>query len=264
MNMLAALPHRTGAEHLETLLEAGFDYAELPLAELAALNEADFDAVLNKTVQLGIRVDALNNFFPASLRLTGSDVDDAAILEYAQKALSLAGRLKVKTLVFGSGPAKNVPFGFSMHEAFIQLVNLLSQLAPIAGEYGITIALEPLRRQECNIINTFEEAVALAHAVNKKNVRVLADYYHIKEENDKFSSIATLGPKYLAHVHIASSNERRFPKKTDNEDYRGFFLALFKACYNSRISIEAYSDAFFKDASQSLVFLKSLLNEIYH
>ncbi|OQA14107.1 MAG: Inosose isomerase [Firmicutes bacterium ADurb.Bin356] len=262
--MLAALPFRTGAEHLKTLLEAGFDYAELPLAELAALNEADFDAVLNKTVQLGIKVDALNNFFPASLRLTGPDADETAILKYAQKALSLAGRLKVKTIVFGSGPAKNVPPGFPVHKAFIQLVNLLSQLAPIAGGYGITIALEPLRRQECNIINTFEEAVALAHAVNEKNVRVLADYYHIKAENDKFSSIAKLGGEYLTHVHIASSNERRFPNKTDEEDYHGFFSALFKAGYNSRISIEAYSDAFFKDASQSLIFLKTLLNEIYH
>lgn len=257
--MLASLPLSTGAEHLKTLLEAGFDYAELPLAELSTLSEAAFFALLNEVEHLGINVAACNNFFPASMRLTGPNIDKDAILTYANAALVRAGLLKIKTLVFGSGAAKNVPPGFPFYKAHAQLADLLSELAPIANEYGITIALEPLQKQECNIINTFLEAVALAQAVNEKNVRVLADYYHMRKEDDKFSSIAKLGSEYLTHVHIASSNERRFPKKTDEEDYSGFFSALFKAGYNSRVSIEAYSDAFLSDAKSALAFLKTLL-----
>ena len=42
LNMVSTKPDGTGAELLDSLAKIGFDYAELPLAEMTALPEADF------------------------------------------------------------------------------------------------------------------------------------------------------------------------------------------------------------------------------
>ena len=39
LNMLSTQPDGTGAEHLDTLKAAGYDYVELPLAEMCAMPE---------------------------------------------------------------------------------------------------------------------------------------------------------------------------------------------------------------------------------
>ncbi len=71
--------------------------------------------------------------------------------------LSKAREMGTQILVFGSGPAKNIPEGFPFQKGYEQIVNLLREISRPARECGITIVIEPLRKEECNIINTFEE-----------------------------------------------------------------------------------------------------------
>jgi sugar phosphate isomerase/epimerase len=71
----------------------------------------------------------------------------------------------VRILCFGSGGARRVPDGFSKDEAFAQLVAFGTRIAPEAKAHGITVVIEPLRRQETNIINTAAEGFALVKAV---------------------------------------------------------------------------------------------------
>lgn len=257
LNMVAAETGGTGAEHLNDLARMGYDYVELPLAEIMTLGEEGQEKLRRALVAAGIPCEACNNFFPRSFRLTGEEVDLPSVLAYAEKALSVAQSLGVKVVVFGSGPAKNVPEGFPMEEAFLQMVELLKGLDPLARDRGITIVLEPLRKAECNLINNFKEGVALAKAANLDNIRVLVDFYHLTVEEEPAEDLLPDGRAYLRHVHLANPAGRVYPRKLEEAEYVPFIQALKGAGYDGRVSCEAYSQDFLEDAPKTLAFLKT-------
>ncbi|HIY18625.1 MAG TPA: sugar phosphate isomerase/epimerase [Candidatus Blautia avistercoris] len=256
LNMVAKGEDKTGIEWIETLAEMGFDYAELPLAEIMMLSEAEFKAFKKKVRKSGIACEVCNNFFPGSLRLTGEQVSGREVRNYVRKALRRAREMGTQILVFGSGPAKNIPEGFPFQKGYEQIVNLLREISRPAREWGITIVIEPLRKEECNIINTFEEGCRLSRRINQENVKVLVDFYHLSEEKEPVEHIAEEGETYLRHVHFAEPMGRVYPRQAKESSYQPFFQALKTAGYDGRISLEAYSRDFEKDAAVSLALLK--------
>jgi len=103
-------------------------------------------------------------------------------MAYVAGALGRLKRLGVKVVVLGSGGARRVPDGFSRTRRSISWWTSARRIAPVARENGITIAIEPLRKQETNIINTAREGLALVKAVDRPEIRLLVDYYHLAEE----------------------------------------------------------------------------------
>ena len=112
-----------GIEILEPMAAMGFDYIELSLANLAALAVSEFGVVEARLAKSGLRCEACNNFFPASLRLTGPGARLSGALEYAQGAMARAARLGASVIVFGSSGAKNVPPGFPPEVDFYLCMN---------------------------------------------------------------------------------------------------------------------------------------------
>lgn len=259
LNMVSSQKDKgTGADWIEELAKAGYDYAELPLAEMTALSEEEFGALADRVGASGIRCEVCNNFFPKTIRLTGGDVEEGEIMAYAEKALGRAGRLGVENVVFGSGPAKNVPEGFPLERGYGQVVRLLRMVAPVADSHGIVIVIEPLRKAECNLINTFAEGCGLARDAGCGNVKVLVDYYHMSVEGEPAENVAREGAAFLRHVHFANPNGRIYPKDPSESDYGAFFEALGRAGYDGRISCEAFSGDFAADAEAALRFFRSM------
>jgi sugar phosphate isomerase/epimerase len=260
LNMNAKGPDGTGIEAIEKIAEIGYDYAELPLAEMAALPEEDFEALVRRVRASDIPCETCNNFFPKTMRLTGETADHPGALRYAETALARAERLGAKVVVFGSGGAKNVPEGFPLEEGFAQVVSLLKGIGPLAEKRGVTIAIEPLRKAECNLINTFYEGCRLAEAVDHPSVRVLVDYYHFTTEREPVAHLLNEGSEYLRHTHFARVEGRSFPKDAvEDEGYRPYFDAFNKIGYDARVSLEAYSSDLESEAPAALAFFKANL-----
>lgn len=261
LNMVASGPDGTGIEFIEKLAQIGYDYVELPTAQMMALDDEAFVKFKERLFKSGVPCETSNNLFPVSLRLTGPDVDKEAILSYAKKAFARDEELGIKICVFGSGPAKNVPEGFPMEEGYQQVVQLLREIGPIAKEHGIMIVIEPLRSAECNLINSFAEGVQLAKDADVENVKVLVDFYHMTVENEPASNVARDGEKYLRHVHFANPEGRVYPVSVDEADYLPFMEALKTAKYDARISCEAYTpNGFEQDAKTAYDFFRKLLS----
>lgn len=255
-NMNANGPDKTGIERVMQLAEIGFDYIELPLAEITGLKQPEFEEVLQRVNSSGVKCESCNNFFPPSMRLTGDDTNTETIMEYVEKALDRAAKLGAKRVVFGSGPAKNIPDGFPRDTGYTQIVSLLQNIAPVADKHGITIAIEPLRKQECNIINTFAEGCKLAGDVGCSSIKVLVDYYHLTVENEPPENIVKY-KEYLCHVHFARPEGRGFPSDiSEDTGYTAFFNALKQAGYTQRISLEAFTGNFELEAPAALTFLR--------
>lgn len=256
VNMVAQAPDGIGIERLEVLAACGYDYVEMPLAQVMALQQSQFRAVVEYVESTGIACEACNNFIPASLPVTGDNVDRVRIAEYVDEAIERACILGAKSVVFGSSGAKNVPPGFSMEKAWEQIVETLIQVDELIGERDVKIAIEPLCRVESNIVVNAHEGLKLAQAVNRSHVRLLIDYYHLEMEKEDHSIIEKAGD-YLQHIHLANPSGRAYPQTSDGADYRTFITQLQKAGYDDRISIEAYTDNFNVSAPAALAVIRN-------
>lgn len=227
----------TGLKNLEPAKAAGFEYVELGATEIANLSDEDFEAAAARIKTLGISTPVANLFLPSTLKVTGPDIDPDAQMAHVKKVFTRLARLGTGIVVFGSGGARRVPEGFAREEAYGQLVDFGRRAAREAANHEITIAIEPLRRQESNIINTAGEGLELVKAIDHPNFQLMIDFYHLASEKED-PEIVIRAKDHLRHLHVANPAGRVFPQKWEEFDYAPFFANLKKIGYDRRISME--------------------------
>jgi sugar phosphate isomerase/epimerase len=245
---------------IDAVKTAGFDYMEVRTSEVAALSDADYESVAAKFKQVGLPVLSANLFIPANIKVTGPNIDKDRQMEYVRRALDRVSRLGVRLVVFGSGGARQVPEGFSKQEAFQQLVDFGKRIAPEARSRNITIAIEPLRKQESNIINSSTEGLAWVNAVNDPNIQLMIDYYHFEVEKEDPADILKV-KDHLRHLHMANPNGRVMPLKWEEYNYGPFFAVLRQIHYDRLISLEVSSSNLPAEGPQAIALLRRAFGE---
>ena len=237
---------------------AGFDYMELRTSEVAALSDGEFERLAAQLKALAFSTPAAYWFVPAEIKLTGLAIDQSRQLEYLHRALDRVSRLGVRLIVFGSGGARQVPAGFPMEEAFRQLVDFGKRVGPEARKRNITIAIEPQRREECNIINSTAEALRWVEAVNDPNIQLMIDYYHFSVEKED-PAIILKAKDHLRHLHMANPNHRVMPLDWEEYNYAPFFAVLREIHYQDLIGIEASTTNLPSDGPKTIALLRRAL-----
>ena len=227
----------TGLKNADAAKAAGFDYVELSATEIAALSDDEFAAAAAHLRQAGIATPSANLFVPQAIKIVGPDANVEQQTTHVRKVMSRLSKLGVEVLVFGSGGARRVPDGYSREDAYTQLVDFSRRAAEEAKPYNIIVTIEPLRRQETNIINTAAEGLKLVNAVNHPNFQLMIDFYHLASEHED-PAIVIKAKDHLRHLHVANPQGRVFPQKWDEFDYAPFFANLKAIGYDKRISME--------------------------
>lgn len=250
----------TSVSNADKLKAAGVDYVEEGVQRLLIpLEPADkFAPNLVQAMSASLGVYAYAGFLPAELSCVGPDAMHDAILAYARTAFDRAKQVGSTIIVFGSGRSRRVPEGFAVKAATEQYVELLKKMGPIAAEYGIIIVIEPLNKNECNLVNTVKKGTEIARAVNHPNIRVLADIYHMALEDEGPESLLEAGP-LLAHVHIAEKEGRARPG-TAPFDFVPYFTALKQIGYSGGISMECRWQNFDEELVPAVSYVKEQLN----
>lgn len=245
-----------GLDTMQMVQDAGFDYIEMPVGLVKPeLPASEFEPIREEILNYDIRPEAWNGFLPANMKITGPEVDEYRVERYLRTACERVEELGGETIVFGSSGARNVPEGFPMDEARDQVIHFLTLAGRIAGTYGITIAIEPLYRNECNIINTVREGSEFVRAVDHPFVKLLADLYHVVEEHEPMQDIIDAGSE-IVHLHVADAG-RKHPG-SGMYPFREFFAALKAISYDDRVSIECVWDDFRRDCRASLEFVRAI------
>jgi len=186
-------------------------------------------------------------------------VDNDALTKYMNGALDRCRTLGATIVVWGSASSRNVPEGFPRDRAWQQMVSFLRMAAPLAKARNIVIAIEPLRKQESNIINTGAEAFRLVKEVDDPNVKMIIDYYHLSEEHEDPQILET-AREAIVHLHFANPAGRVWPKDpAENAGYAPFFAMVKKTGFRGGLSIEG-KGTFEADAAASLAFFKKELS----
>lgn len=247
----------TGIENIPLLTEVGYDYFEWSVSTIASLSEQDFREAKNKLNQCALKPEVCNVFFPGTMALTGPDVDFDAVVEYIKKALGRVAELGTQIIVVGSGKSRKVPEGWEKAKGVEQFCTVLRKIVDEAAQYGIMALIEPLNKGETNIVNSVAEGHELVKLLGHPNIKLLADFYHMRLENESMEGLIEAGSE-IKHLHIANSHGRVYPLDVNEDNYVEFFEALRKIGYNGRISIEASAANPREDAIRALKLLKEL------
>ena len=119
------------------------------------------------------------------------------------------------------------------HEMALRFLSeALTELGQYAATKNVPLIYEPLNRYESNLINTMAMAVECLGTLPTRNVKILADLFHMNiEEADVAAAVAQCGD-HLGHVHLADSNRQA----------AGFGHTCFKSVYASleKIGYQGY------------------------
>ena len=237
----------------------GFDYIEPAAAEIAAMSEDEFRDYSEEVLASPIRCRAFNSLIRRpDLKVVGNEVSLSMLRDYLEPCMSRCRRLGASVVVWGSAGSRNVPEGLSRRHANEQIVEFLRMGGDIARQHDLVLAIEPLRHQESNIVSTGAEALEMVRSVKHPNVRMIIDYYHLREENED-PKILKIGQKEIVHIHFANPHGRVWPRDLAEDDhYSEFFRYLKSTGYSGGISIEG-KGTFETDGAASRAFFKSAL-----
>ncbi|HEY3969191.1 MAG TPA: sugar phosphate isomerase/epimerase family protein [Planctomycetaceae bacterium] len=124
------------------------------------------------------------------------------------------------------------------HPTALQLLaEALEDLGEHARQYNVPLIFEPINRYETNLINSIDSGVKLISALSTKNVRLLADLFHMNIEEVDSAAALRAGGALIGHVHFVDSNRR--PAGMGHIDYTPIVAALEAIEYDHFASAEA-------------------------
>ncbi|WHZ02682.1 sugar phosphate isomerase/epimerase [Neobacillus sp. YX16] len=112
----------------------------------------------------------------------------------------------------------------------------LVYLDKVAEETGTTIYLEPLNRYQDHMINTLADARSYIEENGFKNVKIIADFYHMNIEEDNISEALRKNRDLVGHIHLADNH--RFQPGSGSLDFKKHFHTLKEDGYEGFLTIE--------------------------
>jgi D-psicose/D-tagatose/L-ribulose 3-epimerase len=217
---------------------AGFDLIEFPLME-----PETFDS---ETARRALEAEGLRATASLGLPLE-ADVssDDPAVVEAGRRLLDVAldrtaemGAFHLCGVLYGSMRKHLAPASATGRA---NSVAAIAALADKAASLGIPLSLEVVNRYESNLLNTGRQACEFLKEVDRQNVSVHLDTYHMNiEESDLFQPFLDTDER-LGYVHIGESH--RGYLGTGSVDFGSAFRALDRIAYRGPIVFESFSSA---------------------
>lgn len=242
VNMLlwATYVTREHVAALKAIKAAGADGVEIPImeGEVAAYRELGKlldDLGLQRTSAMAFVTPEVNPVSdkPACRQAAADHLKWLIECAHALEAPVICGPM-FQTLGVFSG---NGPTGTELERA----AEVLRSVADLARQAGVTLAVEPLNRFECYLLNTLAAGTAFTDRVGHPNVGILFDTFHANiEEKDPVGAIRKHG-RVIKHFHC-SANDRGIPGQ-DHVDWSGTFQALHEVGYDGWLVIEAFGRA---------------------
>lgn len=214
---------------------AGFPAIELFPPSAEALNAAEVRRTLARH---GLRLAAVGTgagWVTRRLSLTDADpVRRAQARAFVGALVDFAGAFGAPAIV-GSMQGR-AGEGVTVDQARGWLAAILEQLGPRAHALDVPLLLEPLNRYEGNLFNTLADTAAFLAPLRTRNVRLLADTFHLNlEEASIPDALRATGP-LVGHVHLADSN--RHAAGFGHTDFPPIAAALRDIGYAGAVSAE--------------------------
>ena len=223
----------------DAILQAGFDYAEMDMAEVEALSDQQFGAFCSLVAETGFPIPTAIKPLPfVEPVLFLPDFREISLEGYLRSTCRKNAQIGLKTILFGNGKARCLVDEDSIGREDV-FIRFLRMLCDIAGENGQEVLIEPLSPYYSNYINTLSEAARVIDRANMPNLFAMADLYHMVGVGEPLEDI-TRYRNLIRHVHVSDPlafPARRYPLTHGGYDYAPFFEQLRD--YHGMLTIEA-------------------------
>ncbi|MCJ1712830.1 sugar phosphate isomerase/epimerase [Curtobacterium sp. VKM Ac-2922] len=174
-------------------------------------------------------------FVPPDLSLLTEDPD--VVDGYLRAVLPIVALVATSgaRIVFGSGTARTAPPDMPMAQAHERFARVVRVARDLAATHDLRIVLEPLNRDETNVVHTIEQAVAFLDAFDLQGVSVVADLFHVQAEHESFDVVRSLADR-IGHVHV--SDRDRLPPGEGDWPWPEFLAAVHQGGYRGPVSLE--------------------------
>lgn len=231
-----ALLEGTFEQRLEKAAALGYQGVELVVSDPLRLGP---QALLTQLANHGLVPAAVATGFvfgSRGLQLVNPDETvRSQAAQLLQDLVRLAHALNVSVVTIGGFRGKAAPVG-GLETAKKMLHESLRSAEPLAKELGITIALEPLRHAESDLLNSAEEVCRFIDEGGHEAVGLLLDVYHMMcVETDLPEVIRTYRDK-LVHFHLADTGRKALGQGTF--DFAPIEEALREIGYTGWQSVE--------------------------
>ncbi len=226
--------------YVKKVKELGFDILEISCAAIAKMEKKELGELKAEAEAYDIMLTA--GYGPAAEENLASA--DAAIVKNAvsfySSVLQKLEFLNIHTI--GGGIYSYWPVDYTKkidkQGDWERSVNNVRTVGKIAGDCGVEYCLEVLNRFEGYLLNTCAEAKKFVEQVDKPNVKIMLDTFHMNIEEDSMLDAILLAGDRLGHFHVGENN-RRVPGKGGLPWYQ-IGSALRAIGYNKNVVMEPF------------------------
>jgi sugar phosphate isomerase/epimerase len=141
-------------------------------------------------------------------------------------------------LVFGSPAQRASIGGLTREQATRYFVEGLATLAPHAGERGATILLEALPANQCDVVQTLDEAAAIVREIGSPFVQTMFDVHNAIDEVEPHAALVERHFESIRHVHVNELDGRHCG--AGDYDFKPLLEVLRRRAYAGWISLEVF------------------------
>lgn len=202
--------HADFIPYVKKVKNLGFDILEVACHHFLEMDD-DYLIQLKKEAETngiiltgGYGPDAQHNISSAN-----PDIVKAAFDKYEAmfKKMKTAGIKKLGGGLYSYWPA-DYSNPIDKTGDFQRAINNIRELCDMAAAYDISLGMEVLNRFEGYILNTCEEALDFVTSVDRPNVKIMLDTFHMNIEEDSFVDAIRLAGDKLGHLHVGEANRR--------------------------------------------------------
>jgi len=141
-------------------------------------------------------------------------------------------------MVLGSPKQRCATGGLSPAEAAGRLAEGLASMAPEAAARNVTILLEALPANQCDVVRTLAEAVDIVRRIASPGLSTMFDVHNAIDENEPHERLVDRYFEYIRHVHVNELDGRHCG--SGGYDFAPVLAALARRRYAGWISLEAF------------------------
>ncbi|MGI6034596.1 MAG: 5-keto-L-gluconate epimerase [Limnochordia bacterium] len=227
-------------DYLEMIREAdrlGYKAVELHIRDPKTIDAAAMTHTLD---ELGMKVSTIGTgqaYVDDRIYFTSPDPEvSAAAVQRIKDHVRLATKLGAAVIIGTiKGPLPGNPD--EDQQALAKAAKCLAECADFAAQHNVELTLEAINRYETNFLNTGAEAVEFLRGLDRPNVGLHLDTFHMNIEEVDLAQTIRDCRHYLFHIHLADSN--RWPPGYGHLDFKSVLKALKDIQYGRYMAIES-------------------------
>lgn len=196
--------------YVKKVRDLGFDILEISCATLPQTPDSEMVELGQLAKEAGITLTA--GYGPAPCYDLSSP-DPSVVQNGLHFYRQVFAKMALADIHFvGGGLYSHWPVNFSKpidkQADWQRSVNGVRQLADMAAGFDITLGMEVLNRFEGYLLTCAAEGVAYVKEVDRPNVKVMLDTFHMNIEEDSFTEAILTAGDTLGHFHIGECNRK--------------------------------------------------------